>query len=394
MPTSVKFFSSAHPNAPVLTGAAGTLLAVLDACLVNGYGLVSASGLTVAGGIATMTFPLGHSFEPNAVALIAGATPSQLNGEKRVLTTTANSITFDATSIGDQVAIGSITAKVAPLGWAQLFTGTNKAAYKSADPASTGCVLRVDDSPSGYAVARGYETMSDIDTGTGPFPTLADSDLLWPKNAGYYPANAAPWFVVGDGLMFYLWVADFPISADFKNGFVWAFGDVIKANSSDAFACLINGFNATSDVTQSNETVHQIGFVNGPRGTSARKYWPRSYTGIGSAVRASDAMPGTDWTGAVGYTSGLEPYPNPIDNAIGMTTLHVHEGANGGRRGQYPGLYIPTQYLTAVSPFFTGDNLTNVAGLPGRAIKAVRRGPPGMTNSASAIFFDVTGPWR
>lgn len=50
MSTAVKFFHSEMPSAPVLSGTAGSLLAILDACLVNGWGLMTATSVVVSGG--------------------------------------------------------------------------------------------------------------------------------------------------------------------------------------------------------------------------------------------------------------------------------------------------------------------------------------------------------
>ena len=36
--TTVKFYNSSMPGAPVLSGSAGAMLAVLQACLVDGWG--------------------------------------------------------------------------------------------------------------------------------------------------------------------------------------------------------------------------------------------------------------------------------------------------------------------------------------------------------------------
>jgi hypothetical protein len=135
--TTVKHFDSTMTGAPTLANVAGNLLAVLDACLVDGFGLKTVDSLVVAGGIATATIATGHSARVNAVVLIAGATPSGLNGEKRVISTTTNTVVFDATGITDQTATGTITLKIAPAGWVKAFTGTNKTAYKSGNVAAT-----------------------------------------------------------------------------------------------------------------------------------------------------------------------------------------------------------------------------------------------------------------
>lgn len=39
MPNSVRVYQSTDSGAPSLTGQTGTLVSLLDACLVNGFGL-------------------------------------------------------------------------------------------------------------------------------------------------------------------------------------------------------------------------------------------------------------------------------------------------------------------------------------------------------------------
>ena len=53
--TSVKWARSTMPGAPVLTRAAGSLIGLLDALLVNGWGQQTATSVVVAGGVATAT---------------------------------------------------------------------------------------------------------------------------------------------------------------------------------------------------------------------------------------------------------------------------------------------------------------------------------------------------
>ena len=53
--TSVKFFNENLPDAPVLNGVAGSLIGLLTACMVTGFGLRTAVSLVVSGGVATLT---------------------------------------------------------------------------------------------------------------------------------------------------------------------------------------------------------------------------------------------------------------------------------------------------------------------------------------------------
>jgi len=65
--------------------------------------------------------------------------------------------------------------------WAKAFTGTNKAAYRAAN--GERFYLRVDDSVGQYARVRGYASMSDVDTGSGDFPTTThQTNYNWHKS--------------------------------------------------------------------------------------------------------------------------------------------------------------------------------------------------------------------
>ena len=242
-----KSFSSDMTGAAVLSGTAGALIAVLDSVLVNGFGSVSVTGLAVASSVATATVAAGHSFKVGSVALVAGATPSGLNGEKRVLTVASNTFTFDATGVSDGSATGTITAKVAAAGWTKQYTGTNIAVYKMGGVEGTGFVLRVDDTGTTVARVRGYEVMSDANTGTGPFPTTAqwaDSGLWWSKSNAA-SAAARPWRIVADDRGFFYFCKQADTGAEHQGNY---FGDILSLKSNDPYACVLRA-NAISRVT-------------------------------------------------------------------------------------------------------------------------------------------------
>src|SRR5574337_410841 len=171
--TTVVYLHSAMTGAPSLTGQAGSLIALLDACLVNGFGAGAVDSVVIACGVATVTRSAGHPFAVNSVAAISGASVSggSINGRQRVLAITGTTWTFDATGLADQSATGAIIAKLASAGWEKKYSGTNLAAYRSLAPDATGCLLRVDDTGANSARVVGYESMTSITTGSGPFPT-------------------------------------------------------------------------------------------------------------------------------------------------------------------------------------------------------------------------------
>ena len=190
--TTVKFFDSTMVGAPVLNGLAGTMLNVLDACLVNGWGSATITSLTIASEVATVQ-ATGHPFRPHMVTSISGSTISgaPINGEFKVLTTTANSYTFSVPGRSDQTATGVISHKVAPCGWTRPYSGTNKAVYRNDTVNGTGSYLLMDDATTISAAGYGYESMSDVSTGIGQFPRSdVQSTTRWTKASA---ADGSSW---------------------------------------------------------------------------------------------------------------------------------------------------------------------------------------------------------
>jgi hypothetical protein len=380
MSTAVKLFHSGMTGAPTLTGVAGSLLGVLQACLVDGWGAATVDSLTVSGGIATVTIGAGHPFEVDSVALIAGATVTggTVNGEQRVLSATATTYTF-AAAVGDQTATGTITHKVAPLGWERQFTGTNKAVYRSTDPESTQMALRVDDTGTTDSRVVGYESMTDVDTGTGPFPTEAQvsGGLYWPKSNGV----EREWVLVGDGRGMYM------RSRPYGSG-AWvllvAFTDFASVKSPDAYACLLAGA-TTGLINTSSYTIHDLSYSI-TTNTVAGRYVPRSHTGLGTAVRVSTSGVMPVRPSATQFYSGSlasVTFPDPAADGLYLTSFTVCH--DGGLRGQLPGLYCCPQDVGS-SDFTYLQRVTGVTGLTGKRLLAVL--------GAGVYFFDITGPWR
>jgi hypothetical protein len=385
--TTVKFIHSAMPGAPVLSGTAGAMIAVLDACLINGFGTGTVDTLVISSGVATVTRSGGHPFDVDAVAVIAGATVSggTVNGEHRVLSVTATAYTFDATGFPDQTATGTITHKIAPLGWASPFTGANLSTYKSTDVAATGCLLRVDDTGTQSARVVGYESMTDVNTGAGPFPSAAQySGGAWLAKSQTADATARPWVLVGDGRTFYVWV-NYLSGGEATQGF----GDILPTKSGDAYACMLAAGAATYSSTGNPNDLSQISQSS----TALPQWMPRTVSGLGSAIpcarNANVPTGGSSGTFCSGYASvGLMGYPNPADGGLYVSPITVGDyGASPPSfRGTMPGLLFCPQAVGS-SVFSNRDRVTGVSGLAGKAVRA-------LTNYYSVMFIDVTGPWR
>ncbi|MFD1439040.1 hypothetical protein HLH14_09290 [Acinetobacter sp. ANC 4282] len=181
--TDIKFFVHTNNNAPQLQNAYGSMINVLDACLVNGINIGAVSSLTASGTIVTALFSSSHNLMQYQVIKITGANQSEFNGEHRILTVpNAQSVTFElAAAPSVSTATGTITASLPPLGWEKPFLSVNaggggKATYRSTNEfLPSRPYLRVVDeldplwnaNYAKFAKVGIVESMMDIDTMLG-----------------------------------------------------------------------------------------------------------------------------------------------------------------------------------------------------------------------------------
>ena len=209
--TEIKYFVHTNTNAPQLDNVQGSMIAVLDACLVNGLSLVSVNSMTATGTTVTVNFSTAHNLLRFQVVKITGAAQAEYNGEHRILSVpTTSSITFEvATAPSASPATGTILASLPSLGWSLPFTGTGKRAYKNTDLESP--YLRVVDAVdpaystayAKYAKVGMVEDMTDIDTIAGhqaPYDALNPNKNWVGTGTGTSAINGwAKWFYASSG---------------------------------------------------------------------------------------------------------------------------------------------------------------------------------------------------
>lgn len=373
--TTVKHFRHDMPGAPQLTQAASTLISLLNACLIDGWGLQTATSVVVSGGVATATFATNHAAsQVDAVVLVDGATPAGLNGEQKVIAVEPNKVKW-ATTEADGTATGTITVKLAPMGsWTKPYTGTNLAVYRSTHAQSFGRFLRVSDAAGATARVVGYENMTAVSTGTGPFPTNAQfsGGLHWAKSD--VSGETVPWMLVGDRRGFHLCVGLTPGSIAPTYSSSYCFTDCVPFSpAGDSFATLLTGGLDAS-----------YGFaygLNDTTGTFNTHFLPRIAGGTGAAI--------------AGCTATLVPLrgalPNRISGAIEYSQVVVRDVSDAPNRAFVPGAYISVQSgvdLVQSVPYdrqtMRGGTRSYAVALGGWHINAARY----------ALALDVTGPWR
>ena len=394
MPIAVKWFSSDMRGAPTISGTAGSRIAALDACLITGFGPVTPIGITVSGGIATATLPSGQSFAQHAVVLVSGATPSALNGEARVLTTSSTQITF-ATTAADGAASGTIEIRYAPVGgWDKVFTGTNTAVYRSADVTSPRHYLRVDDTGTTAARVRGYESMTDVDTGTGPFPTdalMSGGGYWWGSSAA--SGAAVRWKLFADSRVLLPAIAPYShnsatnIAAPLRG-----FGDPIALRPGGDNWCTF--LSAAGSTISSNPQ----GSLDGGTPTAISEYGmsvaPRAWYGLGGAIALSPVALTGAWA-ASGADPSLGAFPSEIDGELKISPMLLSEaGAGKPPRARVPGVWHISQ-TGAYGPLNDGDMLAGAGDFAGRTLMCVATTTNLLASPANAVYLvDITGPWR
>lgn len=371
--TSVKVFQSTDSGAGGVSGQAGSMIAMIfDKCLVSGYGEVTLDSLVVADNVATGT-KNAHGFTAlgsvGPVIRIAGASPAGLNGDWRVTITSATAFTFATSGIADQTATGTIIAKRAPAGFSKAFSDTNKAAYRADAVNSTRLYLQIDDSTTTAALAKGYETMSAVNSGSGSFPSTA---RYFVKSSAA-SAAARPWILIADDRLFYLCV-------NTDNAGLWASaaaGDIQPYHSADEFnywICAPNG------AGQGSTQLHTLNSVTGSD-------LARLSTQAGSSVGAARYSHGKS-ASSIGFIGNA--YPNPVDNCFHAWPIELWE-TTVSARGMVPGLWNPIHPSTNLP---SGTLITDIPQLPGRTLLIQRLYGDTYNGYYYNGAFDIVGPWR
>lgn len=392
----VKWIHSGMRGAPQISGTAGTLIAAMDAFLLNGFGQVTALSVTVSGGIATATLNAGQSFDKHTVVLVEGTTtPAGLNGEARVLTTTSSSITW-ATSAPDGAATGVITIKVAPVGgWEKAFSASSVAVYRSTDPAGAKFCYRVEDAGTTVARLRGFEAMTDANTGTGLFPT--DAQI---SGGGYLQKSTAAnttavyYHLVADSRTVLMALA--PASAanaTYLSAPVRGFGDMLPvAQGGDAWSAALS---CTTTSTQTNSS----GAFDASSVSSQSIYMARVFGGAGGPTTAT-SLPavGTVESGSSGNDGAFGALGASIDGRLwyGRRLLRNGATAAGPVRAEVPGLlHIPQSGVASSIP--AGSVIDGAGEYAGRLLLATgnRNSGGSLATTPDGInLIDISGPWR
>lgn len=255
--TKIKVYRSTNLNAPVIDTANGSILRVLDGCLIDGFPVGSISSITVTGKVAVVTFTTDHKLETGQTIRITGADQAEYNTDVFILAVpSTTTIQFELdTEPTVTTPTGTITARIPSLGWEKPFSSSHptsggRAAYRSSNTLSPSRpYLRIVDEPdtnitvatltSRYAKVAIVEDMTSIDSfsanqapydpslplknwesvnGTTESTSYAGwSRWLFHTSSDFYSSDISsigasvlstkPWCLVGTSDYFYLFIA-------------------------------------------------------------------------------------------------------------------------------------------------------------------------------------------
>lgn len=278
---TVRVYKSTDASAPTLTGQVGSLTALLDAILVNGYGSKTAAGWSI----------------------------NQTTTNKR--------------------------------GYLQNLTGSNNASGMLLYVDDTGPGAGA----AREARVCGFETMSAITpTGTGQFPTAAQSAVgtgqLVIRKSTTADATARPWVAVANGQTLYLFIESGDSTVPLATT-AFCFGDFKSYKASDQYAVMIIGRQAENSGSAINDPLHCVQLTNGPamavlNTTMFGHYIARSWTGLGGSVRFGKPHNVSSILTTFNSNSGYGPYSSETQTqAANVNGYNIALGRNSNT-AQWP----------------------------------------------------------
>lgn len=297
-------YKSTDAGAPVLTGQTGTLVALLKACLVDGYGAKAATG------------------------------------------------------------------------WTEPFTGVSKGAFKQG--AGSGFYLRVQDDGPGagtFKEARitGYETMTDVDTGTQPFPTAAQGvggvAMRVVRKSNAASAAARAWIVIADSRTFYVLIA----TTDIANAyFGFGFGDFYSFTTGDVYNCFLWARAVEDSAVAGSSDFDYLG---------SNVFFARAYTGLGSSLAGTSGT--SSIFSATSPLVGTLTLPNPSDGGLYVASVYMRDSTTNVR-GLLRGLWAFGHSYIGITD---GDTFSGTGSLAGYTFLLIKTGP---SSAAAGWCFETS----
>jgi len=342
---TIRVYRSTDYGAPSLTQDAGSQIAVIKACLVNGYGSQTVT-ITRSGSTATITCTSAHGILGTAMYKIAGADQSEYNGEHQVTVVSTTQLSFTVSGTPATPATGTITGSMGSCTWTNPYSGTNVEVFRpAAGPQHYLRMSETNSSPDATTNGRirAYESMTDAtDSGTNPYP----SDAQVSGGLYFYKGSATGtygWCIVASESHFYMW-RSYSTTAALSNAVCFGFGAFQSHVSGESYNSILMAGNATSTTANRALVTYTSALTNSG---VTNHIVARNYAGTAGGV-LSHLVSNYGESASLGD----KPYPDTVSSAMTLGTLELLEDSENSTRGFVNGLY---QWCHSTSPFADFD---------------------------------------
>jgi hypothetical protein len=340
-------YSSNDAGSPQMNGMTGSLLAVLNACLVTGYGNKAPAGWLK---------PFNDASASAGPPTLGGFTMPSGSG----MSVFINDAGYNATALG---------AEASAIGWEKLLN------------------------PSGsYTQIVPINLTQSIGGGSGQFPTtpiLANSAapggrVVWRKSQGPTTISRT-WYLYADEYTFYLFIQTGDTAGVYYSGM---FGDIYSFRGmADTYRCAIVGrtidsssavgSNSANDNWDAIQSTDYAGSFKHNLNTPAYgHYMARNFGGGGGSAllsgKSADVGKMTGYSGNSLPLAGLIPYPNGPDQAIYISPVVVIDYLTATIRGKFRGVY---QVCHSTANFYDGQIFGGSNEFFGKTFQIVKAGP-------------------
>lgn len=276
----------------------------------------------------------------------------------------------------DAVLVNGYGAKAAA-GWSKEYSATNYAAYRQGG--ASGLYLWVNDSNAQLARVVGYKVMTDILSGTGPFPTDAQfSGGLYCRKSVSANSTTRPWIAYATNRVFHLFIQGGSTTFGTYGGgdSSLSFGVLDSVIAGDVNAGFIMGATDTSP-SSTSATLLRIPQPAYSTAVLAGHYLAGSYSQSGGAI--AFAKRGNSLYVQSNSGGAAVAYPEPATGGLHISEITALE-TGMITRGRIPGLWNLGHAYT----YFTHlDTFSGAGALTGKTFQIVLMGTYGMVIETS-----------